>query len=366
MLFWALTRYYWYFRVSEYEVNHALRPEEFKHYHGLLNHTFPYYSKLSDDAKYRFVGRMVVVLQHVPIVGREGMDVTDYEKTFIAASITQLSFGFNKAHIPFLKGVILYTDIFYSRLLENWVKGLSMGNGLVFMSYAHFEDGYRDTQDTYNLGLHEFAHVLRFQANELSFFDERLVAYFDEWERVGTPIFMQTRSREQDFFREYGGTNSSEFFSVCIENFFEVPHLFKQELPELYYHLCYLMKQNPLNETGDYAFNREDIINVNNDIKESLPIYKLWNTQHELFALEMASSFIIIAGIIAVIVFANLSIDNQFVAFRGLVTSTGIMFVVRGYYYRNIRAILNKQYVLYFLTRMIPILAFITILYTVM
>jgi len=363
ILVWALSRYYWYFNWSNEEVYEDYTPDQFARYDLILKEKLPYYSKLSDSGKLNFVGRLIHVMERVPIIGREGINPTESDKVFIAGSITQLTFGFNKPNIPFLKGIILYPEAFYSKLFDAWVKGLSMGNGYVLLSYADFEEGYRDTADTYNLGLHEFAHVLRFQANETSLFDERLSAYFSEWEKAGQPVFMRTRTRQEDFFRAYGGTNSSEFFSVCVENFFEVPELFKQELPELFYHLCYLLKQNPLNTTNDFVFDESEVKEVNQHFKTNLPIYKIWHTQYELIVLESADTFIAVFGIVAGVTLLFTSPEHRNVSFRLLAGSTAIFLLVRWYYYQNIRAIVNKQYLAYFFFKLIPVLAFINIIW---
>lgn len=363
ILLWALSRYYWYFNLPDKQLVEEYSNLEFNEYDEILSTRMPYYQKLSAAGKAKFIGRLVYTMNKVPVAGREEFEVTTTEKVFLTAGIIQLTFGFSRPNIPFLKGIVVYPDVFYSRLLDAWVKGLSMGNGMVLLSYNHFVEGYQDSADTYNLGLHEFAHVLRFQANDLSLFDERLSTYFEDWEEVGTPVFMQTRTRQQDFFREYGGTNVSEFFSVCVENFFEVPEQFKQELPELYYHLCYLLKQNPLNATNDYMFNEEEIAEANLLIKNDLPIYKQWNSQRELIFLESVNTFIAVLGIISVIMFFSNSTECQFVSGRLLVCSSFIFLSVRTVYYRNPKAVLNKKYLAYFFFKLLPVLAFLVIVF---
>lgn len=50
---------------------------------------------------------------------------------------------------------------------------------------------------------------------------------------------------DHHFLRKYAGTDEREFFSVCVEHFFEDPNGFKTHLPQLYQHLTMLMKQDP-------------------------------------------------------------------------------------------------------------------------
>jgi MtfA peptidase len=363
ILVWAVSRYYWYFELPDKVMVAEYTAAEYHEYDAILNDRMPYYQKLSGAGKDYFIGRLKFALEKVPVIGREGMVVTTVEKVFIIGCLTQLTFGFAKPHMPFLKGVIVYPESFYSKLLAAWVKGLSMGNGLVMLSYRHFVEGYEDTRDTYNLGLHEFAHALRFQANEYGLFDERLSAYFTEWEEVGYPVFMKTRTREQDFFREYGGTNSSEFFSVCVENFFEVPDLFRDELPELYYHLCYLLKQNPLNTVSDYSFDEEDVKEINKTLTLNLPIYKLWNSQRELIMLDSLDTFLAALGFMAICIFIGTTEDHRWVALRLMGCLSLIFFAVRAYYYRSIHSVLNRRYLSYFLFKLAPLLALMAMVF---
>lgn len=48
------------------------------------------------------------------------------------------------------------------------------------------------------------------------------------------------------FLRSYASTNQQEFFAVCVEHFFEASKSFRENLPQLYSHLCILLNQDPL------------------------------------------------------------------------------------------------------------------------
>ena len=61
---------------------------------------------------------------------------------------------------------------------------------------------------------------------------------------------------EKSFLRSYGGRNEQEFFAVCVEHFFEVPENFKQKLPDIFFHLCILLNQDPLQKTKDYVLEK--------------------------------------------------------------------------------------------------------------
>lgn len=177
---WVAVRYFLLKRIrgsAEAEVS-PVPASAFAAYDAVVALHIPYYTRLSAQGRQRFVSRLDEILEAIPLAGKDGFEVSREVHILTAACITQLTFGFARPHIPFLKGVSIYPDVFYSRLLEAWVKGMAVGTGIVFISWKHFLEGYKDASDTYNLGLHEFAHVLRFQAMELSLYDERLSSYF--------------------------------------------------------------------------------------------------------------------------------------------------------------------------------------------
>jgi len=358
---WAVLRYT-YFRNNG-RVKAEKVPASFREYDLMLGSRIPYYNQLSAEGKERFVSRMVEVMQVVPMRGREDFEVTKEVRIQLAGCITQLTFGFHQPNMPFLQGVAVYPEVFYSRLLRAWVKGLALGNGIVFISWKDFVEGYADSSDTYNLGLHEFAHILRFQALEASLFDERLSSYFEEWEELGTPVFMRTRNRSEDFFREYGGTNQVEFFSVCIENFFEVPDKFEQELPDLYYHLCYLMKQNPLNKTEDYAFDMDDIREANAKGIEHVPVYDVWNSEREFELWGSFETLIFGSLFFSVIAFLFMSIEAKFITVRLLLICLSIFMVVRWVYYNDYKAVVNRHYIRHIAFKVVPVMGVIALLF---
>ncbi|MCF8368193.1 MAG: zinc-dependent peptidase [Bacteroidales bacterium] len=49
-------------------------------------------------------------------------------------------------------------------------------------------------------------------------------------------------------FRRYAQFNEQEFFAVAMENFFEKPENFKQELPILYNLLSGMLNLDPLSK----------------------------------------------------------------------------------------------------------------------
>ena len=337
----------------------------FNQHDHILTAYIPYYTQLSYEGRLRFVSRLVRVNKEIDIQGREDLEITDEIRILIAASVTQLTFGFTSPVIPFLKGVVVYPGILYSRLAGAWVKGLTIGNGVVFLSWADFLEGYKDTSDTYNLGLHEFTHILRFETQSDATFDTRLKDYFDEWEHVGLPFFMRLKSGEERFFREYGGVNTAEFFSVCVENFFEVPERFEKELPDLYYHLCFLLRQNPLNATDDYSFNAKEIEAVNVKVRPKLPVYEIYHSETELMLSNSVKQAMWFLLFICGVAFYIMPLPLLLHATQFMLIVFAIILALRWSYYKNYKSVFNKNYLEHFVSTVFPIISTAIIIYEV-
>lgn len=356
LLLFVVRRYY--LRWSRPDEYADIPIKVYTHYDGFVSKRIPYYNALSEEGKRRFIRRCTEVRRSLVFQGREGFSITPEVEILISACITQLTFGFGRSGIRNIDGVAVFPDVFYSRLAGNWVKGLAMNNGVVFLSWPDFLKGYENSTDTYNLGLHEFTHMLKLQVEDNMKADQRMITYFEEWNSRAEVVFSNLRNGREDFFRAYAQTNMSEFFSVCVENFFEIPAEMERELPDLFYHLCYLLHQNPLNSADDYRFDREDVQEVVYSKKVSLPVYAFEHPAHEF---QFWWVFRVFAGLFVFIDFLLFNIhesaSQQFVlAGAGLVVATYL--TIRLIYYKNIQMALNHLYLRHLFIDLLPLFVF--------
>ena len=148
----------------------------------------------------------------------------------VCAAFAQITFGYTDFTISSFSKILIYPDTFYSKLANANVNGLTVGNGFIYLSWNHFLRGYQNREDRINLALHELAHALYIDR----FHYKRDFNWF-LWEEKASPVFKQINNNDEiDFFRDYAKTNMAEFWAVCVECFFEDPHNFNQEFPELY------------------------------------------------------------------------------------------------------------------------------------
>jgi MtfA peptidase len=220
-------------------------PERYK---VILLKYFVYYQNLSPDKKERFEKKLVKFLHSKRFIPRGIDEVTLEAQVLIAASAVQLTFGLTDFYFSHFNKIIVYPNDYYSSITKRYHKGeVNPLFGIIVLSWQSFVDGYIYPQDSFNVGLHEMAHALRLEAIirdlDYDYFDQELIEQMDRY------AYDFCRHPEKDpnhFIRPYACTNVHEFFSVAVENFFERPAAFKQNIPDLYTILSKLLNQDPL------------------------------------------------------------------------------------------------------------------------
>lgn len=147
-------------------------------------------------------------------------------------------------------------------------KGETNLGGFMCFSWKDFMLGNQTQNDKINLGLHEFAHALRFngiQGEKSDYFFEN---YFKRWLACASIEFNKIRKGELSIFRKYGAVNINEFFSVVVETFFETPLELKHYFPELYIQTSILLNQTFTDDDQVILNCREKLI-MQNEIKLS-------------------------------------------------------------------------------------------------
>ncbi|MCX6275372.1 MAG: zinc-dependent peptidase [Bacteroidetes bacterium] len=215
----------------------------------LLNR-FPYYDRLPDPLKIKFLLRVKNFIRNKQFEGREGLEVTDEIKSWVAASAIQLTFGLSKYSLDHFSKIIVYPAAFYNRQNDAMHMGETNTHGIIVLSWKDLQEGFREPTDNFNVGLHEMAHALELQLLLKEDDDTFFGNYYPKFSLIAEEEFENIENERSSFLRNYAGANRHEFFAVCIEYFFESGAEFRQRLPEIYYHLCILLNQDPLHEDG--------------------------------------------------------------------------------------------------------------------
>jgi len=271
--------------------------QQFHIYELFLEQKFSFFAPLTSAGRARFISRMLRLAREKEFIGLKGFQVTDTARLMISASAVQLTFGLRHYRLHHLSTIRIFPDTFYHARLQSWMKGAMFESGNLMISWKDFIEGYETGTDNYNLGLHEMAHALEIDVRHTYHNEVKFSGYFSRWLQVSSPTYRALRSGENDFLRQYGGTNVHEFFAVCVEHFFESPEKFSQELPDVFNHLCLVLNQNPLNPTNDYKLTKEHIEAINAD-PERLPLEKVgsYAEQMGMNRLHVRTAFFLAAG----------------------------------------------------------------------
>lgn len=259
---------------------------------------FTYFQKLSPQGKKKFTKRVYSIVVCKEFVGKNNFQVSDEIKIRIASCIAELTFGLNEYRITHYETILVYPEAFYSEQFKSYLKGATSMTGTIGISWEDFEKGYRYEDDKFNLGIHEIAHALQLDALHGDAPDEHFESNVQDWINVATIELFKIRKGTSDFLRKYAATNLHEFFAVAVEHFFEVPLQLKERLPDIYYNLCYLLNQDPLNAAEDYKvspFLETKVAELNKKVWERLPRKNVYENQKNW------SSFIIRLLLIAAI-----------------------------------------------------------------
>ncbi len=214
----------------------------------VLESRFNYYQLLPDRFKDDFIFRTFKFMKRRQWVSSSSPVIELHKKVLISASATQLTFGLKDFSFGRFKTILVHDNAYYNRHTGHYHRGEVNQAGLIVLSWKYFEEGYNNGNDKINLGLHEMAHALNLAVFLSQGRRYRLQKLLEKFQQSSLDEITRMRDTDEHFLRSYGSTNPHEFFSVAVEHFFEAPHEFKSQLPDLYIELCTLLNQDPANK----------------------------------------------------------------------------------------------------------------------
>ncbi len=218
------------------------------HEKSILNQRVDYYKKLTPEYKSKFERRLVAFIESKEFISRSSVRVNDSMKVLISASAVQICFGLPDVVLETFTKILIYPTDYYSTLRRQYHKGeTNAGFGLIVLSWKDFEAGINNPSDGLNLGIHEMAHALELENKiyneEYDFLSAEILT---RWDRLVKREIADFENGKVPIFREYGYTNSSEFFAVSVEHFFEKPENFLKNSPQLFETMGLLLNQDIL------------------------------------------------------------------------------------------------------------------------
>jgi Mlc titration factor MtfA (ptsG expression regulator) len=205
-----------------------------------------HYNRLPDDLRIRFEDDLRIFLAEKPVSG-VGTEVTDELRLLVAASAVTLSLGWPSYDWEQLNEVLLYPDDFdrdYEFGADDF-SGQAHPWGTVILSVPALCQSFRNPDDAYHVGFHEFAHLLdleqaRFDGIPLGFDDAAARRWVELRERE-IPRMLCGES----VLDEYGAHDPVEFLGVAVEAFFGAALALRRNHGELYELLAAFFRQDP-------------------------------------------------------------------------------------------------------------------------
>lgn len=207
----------------------------------ILAEKVPFYQLLSAEERKRFEQAIQQFFDDVRVSG-VAISIDDTDRLLVAASAVIPLFGFPGWRYHNLNEVLLYEGTFNEDYQtqggERDILGM-VGSGamqrMMILSRKALHEGFENPQSKSNVGIHEFVHLLDKSDGATDGIPEILIEkpFVIPWLKEIHEEIKAIKTRKSDI-NPYGATNEAEFFSVVSEYFFNQPHLFEKNHPELF------------------------------------------------------------------------------------------------------------------------------------
>jgi Mlc titration factor MtfA (ptsG expression regulator) len=208
--------------------------------------TYDHYERLPLMLRARFEDDVRVFIDETRITGIE-VAIDDEIRLLVAASAVTLSLAWHDYEWDALSEVLIYPHDFdrdYG-FEKAELAGQAHPWGTVILSLPTLHESFRDPDDGYHVGLHEFAHLLDVQEGHMNgIFAGLSTLQQREWVTLMDSEMARLR-RGHSVVDDYGSSEPAEFLAVAVEAFFETPLALRQRHRELYTFLGTYFSQDP-------------------------------------------------------------------------------------------------------------------------
>jgi hypothetical protein len=216
----------------------------------ILVRNVPHDRWLSDAARIKLRRCVRVFVAEKNWEGCNGQPITDEVRVTIAGHACLLLLGFENEYFDRLQTVLVYPDMYVAKQTDRrpgGVIGESYGvrlgeahsSGPVILSWQSVVENSRGETNGRNVVVHEFAHVLDMQNDEVDGIPPLgSPEQIQRWKEVMSEEYQQlvaeTTAGNHTLLDPYGTTSEIEFFAVATESFFEQPVELKDRHRNLY------------------------------------------------------------------------------------------------------------------------------------
>lgn len=228
----------------------------------IVERNFPYYARLQQADRKELLGHIQVFLDEKRFEGCGGLEITEEIEITIAAQACLLLLHRETDYYPKLATILVYPSAYIATVIDRSADGVvseqqvprrgeAWQHGIVVLAWDAVRRGATDIREGQNVVLHEFAHILDYEAGGANGAPSlERPSMYAAWGRVLGAEYEQLRLDSQlgreTVLDQYGATAPAEFFAVATECFFEKPVEMKRDHPELYEELTQYYKQDPV------------------------------------------------------------------------------------------------------------------------
>ncbi len=203
----------------------------------LVTRNFPVYMKFSTLQKQKFELRLIRFRSRKQFIFHGLVPQQEEMVLLICATAIMLTMGVKDYMISSIRRIIIYPTHYFSRInRQRHIGEYNPRLKTLVLSAEHFRSGFDSLDDNLNLGFHEFAHALSFNAlTKRNREAQTFIMGLKKIQQLHLDVRFVDQLGDTAYFREYGMENIHEFFAVAVENYIETPAIFQKEFPELYH-----------------------------------------------------------------------------------------------------------------------------------
>jgi len=220
----------------------------------------PALARLTAERRDRLRELTLLFLHEKQFEAARGMALDEAKCVRIAAMacLPILELGFDAYRL--FKSVVVHPDEFVVRdrayededgvvhTGDDVLSGEAHEQGPVVLAWSEVEESGRG--EGFNVVVHEFVHKLDMLGGEADGVpplhgDMRVPEWVAAFDAAYDDLCEQLDRGEEPWLDPYAAEDSSEFFAVCAEMFFDVPRELRDEYPDVYEQLKRFFKQDP-------------------------------------------------------------------------------------------------------------------------
>lgn len=228
-----------------------------------LTEQVPLYARLPPALREQLHGHIQVLLDEKDFHGAAEFVVTDVMRLIIAAQASLLLLNRPVDYFPMLHSIVLHPGVFVVNR-ETWdatgvhhnerqvLSGESWERGQLVLSWDDSLAGGMNSEDGYNVVLHEFAHQLDLESGAVNGMPGlHSAARRRDWTSTFSAAYADHCARvdahTDTWLDPYAASSPAEFFAVITEAFYELPQAVQAQYPQVFTQLCDYYRVDPRN-----------------------------------------------------------------------------------------------------------------------